>query len=126
MWWIIILALVLFFVIRFIYQVNSDKKKLAAEGGMRVRYKILIDNLLSTFTDCEILDEDWNYISIGTLSPGEFRFNIAHSKILIIEWRISYSDFWQHKLEWRFSVTADQNMMVDKISYDINAYLKNL
>ena len=56
MWWIIIVVIVIM-VIKFANDSNKQANAVAKQGGMRVKYRKLINHLLNGDANCKIIQE---------------------------------------------------------------------
>lgn len=119
MW--LIIAIVIFMLIKFAADHNKQVKDVAQQGGMRVKYRTLINHLLTDDSNCRILQEKTTFILLGVSHPGNSSVFMIQQTFgtVTIEYQIKSIVFGNHKLEWTFNEYADQNKMVEKITHDI-------
>lgn len=55
MWWIIIIAIVVIIAIKFANDCNEQADAVAKQGGMRIKYRTLINYILSSDPKCKII-----------------------------------------------------------------------
>ena len=65
MWWIIIIAIVIVVLIKFIRDSNKQANAVAKQGGMKIKYRTLINYILSSDPKCRIIQETATFISVG-------------------------------------------------------------
>ena len=63
--WIIVIGTVVFILGRFLFDTNQQANQVKKEGGMRVKYKILIDELLSGDPKTQVFKETSSSITFG-------------------------------------------------------------
>lgn len=128
MWWIIIIALVVFMVIKFASDSNKQANAVAKQGGMRKKYKTLVDYMLSGHAQSRIIQETATSISVGVTGPsGSTVFFICQTfGSVTIQYKVKNVMFGNHQLEWSFDEFMSQEKMIEKISHDIEAYYKNV
>ena len=115
MWWIIIIGIVLFIIIKFVSDRNKQADAVAKQGGMRKKYRTLVNYALAGHANSHIISEDGTGITIGCASPG-----------VTIRWRSTSILMGNHKLEWSFDEFMDQDRMIEKIEHDIEVYMSNV
>lgn len=74
MWWVVIIAIVTWILIKFFSDWNSESGRVASEGGMRKKYSALVDWALSWQPNCKIIQEDKTFIRVGVSSAGDSTF----------------------------------------------------
>lgn len=127
MWWIIIIVIA-FIVIKFALDANKQADSVIKQGGMRKKYRVLIDNLLSGNENSKIFSETTTFVSLGVRGlGGSTIFNIQQTfGTVSIKWNAENPIFGRHTLNWSFDEFFDQYKMLDKISNDINTYQSNI
>ena len=68
--WTFILVIVAFVVIKFLIDMSKQGSQVAAEGGMRQKYRVLIDHLMSGDPRSSIIREDRTAVLVGMSSIG--------------------------------------------------------
>ena len=124
MWYLIISIGIAWMLIRFFSDVNKQKVNVKKQGGMRVKYRILINRILSCSSDVKIMQETSVSILIGVSGiSGSTGFDITQTfETVTIQYRAKSSVFGNHKLEWRFNSNMDQNLMYEKIHEDMEEH----
>ena len=127
MWWII-LVIIAIVLIKFAHDYSKQAQTVSKQGGMRVKYKTLVNYFLAGDPDSKIIQETPTFISVGVSSiSGSTTFFITHSFGWVnIQYRLNSRVFGNHKLEWEFDEFGDQNKMIEKIEHDISIYNKNM
>lgn len=127
MWWIII-GILVFVLIKFTSDTNKQADAVAKQGGMRKKYKQLVDFALGCHNQSHIVREDGTSITIGCgTAGGSTYFDIVQGfGNVIIRWRSTSIVMGNHKLEWTFNEFHDQNMMIERINHDVDVYMSNV
>lgn len=129
MWILIIVGIILvIIVIRFAVSSNRQANYVTKQGGMRNKYRTLVDYILSGDSRARIVQEKATFLAIVLSTVGgrtEFLLQQTFGKITI-QWRMESPVFGKHKLEWSFEEFMDQNLMIEKIESDIGEYTKNI
>ena len=128
MWWKIILIIGVAILVKFFADLNKQANSVTKQGGMRHKYKQLVDYALALSPRTRIIQETSTFINIGASSPvGPFAFMITHSfGFVIIQWKLESSIFGKHQLEWKFGEFDDQQKMIMKIENDLGKYQNNV
>lgn len=128
MFWVIVLALITFMFIQFFKDVNKQSKHLQKEGGMKRKYNVLVNHLLSIDPGGRIIDETKSNITIGYQgASGCITFDIIQTfGTVTIQYKAESIIFGKHKLEWQFNEYASQYQMIEQIEKDIEAYNSNI
>lgn len=128
MWWIIIIGIILYVIIKFASDSNKQADAVAKQGGMRKKYKQLVDFALAGHDQSHVVREDGTSITVGCRSAGgSTYFDIVQGfGNVIIRWRSTSIVMGNHKLEWTFNEYYDQNKIIDKINHDVEAYMSNV
>ena len=128
MWWIIIIAIVVIIAIKFANDSNKQADAVAKQGGMRVKYRILINYILSSDPKCRIIQETATFISVGVSGiSGSTVFFIQQTfGFVTIQYKVKSQVFGNHQIEWKFDEFADQEKMIEKITHDIDVYNNNI
>lgn len=128
MWWIIILIIGVIMLVKFFADLNKQANYVTKQGGMRTKYKQLLDYALASSPKARIIQETSTFINIGASSPGgAYAFMITHSfGSVIIQWKLESTVFGKHQLEWQFSEFDDQQKMIEQIENDLDKYQNNV
>ena len=127
MWWIIIVIVVIA-IVKFARDSAKQADAVVKQGGMRKKYRILVEYLLSGDSRARVVQESATFLNIGVSSPGgKTAFWLQQTfGALTVQWRIESPIFGKHKLEWRFNEFADQYDMIRRIVNDVEQYQNNL
>lgn len=128
MWLVIIAVIVTIIVFKFVNDSNKQANAVAKQGGMRIKYRTLINYILSSDPKCRIIQETSTFISVGVSGiSGSTVFLIQQTYgTVTIQYKVKSHVFGNHQLEWRFDEFEDQEKMIDKITHDINIYNSNI
>ena len=128
MWWIIIIAIVVIIAIKFANDCNEQADAVAKQGGMRIKYRTLINYILSSDPKCKIIQETATFISVGVSGiSGSTVFFIQQTfGSVTIQYKVKSHVFGNHQLEWKFDEFADQEKMIEKITHDLDFYNNNM
>lgn len=78
MWWIIIIGIVVIMLIRFASDYNKQANTVIKQGGMRGKYKTLINHILRQDSSARIIQETNTFISVG-LTGISWLYYILHT-----------------------------------------------
>lgn len=128
MWWLLIIAIILFIVIKFTRDLNKQANAVAKQGGMRNKYRTLVEYAISGHPESKIVHEDGTSIRIGCSTPGgSTYFSIIQTfGSVTIRWSQNSALTGKHNLEWQFDEFDDQELMINKIEADLSAYMSNV
>ncbi len=123
LWFIgfVLLGLVLF---NFFNDVQKQESQMTAQGGIRKKYSVLIDRILSTLMNGQIFSERSDSLGIGTSHPAKGTYQYLLTQTfgkLTIQYKMDNPIFGKLNLEWVFDENTDQNTMYNKISEDVKA-----
>lgn len=126
-WKIIAIVGALMFV-KFFLDLNKQSSYVTKQGGMKTKYKQLVDYALASSPKAKIVQETSTFINIGASFPGEsYAFMITHSfGSVLIQWKLESLIFGKHQLKWQFDEFEDQQKMIDKIENDLEKYRINV
>ncbi len=122
---IIILAIT---ILRFAKDSYKDYKKVAKEGGIRNKYKDLINYFIDSDPEMKIIKETNMYCNLAAqhyYAYLSFRFQHTFDKINISAY-INHRYLGDHKLDWVFHENMPQDDMIYHIEKKINEYMNNL
>lgn len=125
----IVVAVVIVFVIGkfFIDRDKMIEKQVDNQGGMRVKYKTLID-LLTQEPSAKIVETKRDMVHIrsqGNPCSTDF-FIIEHFDASRIEYVGNMGLLGVHKLDWKFPQNFSQEKMYEKIGTDINEKMQKI
>lgn len=122
--WIFIVAIIAIVLISIIRS-RSDEivGRVAAHGGMREKYNILAERLLSSHPNMAVITETRTFMDIGMNNPdgsSHFYFQQVSKNAVMIQYELkgdpTMPDF---KLAWTFNDSYDQEIMLLKIITDL-------
>ena len=118
--WVIIVAVAIFIAIKIGSKTGEAVSSSMNSGGMKNKYSVLIEHILSGHPDCKIILETRTYIRLGVSSyGGTILFHIQQSTggVVLIDYEVTrnpaMSDFTLH---FSFPDNMDQNEMFEKIN----------
>jgi len=125
--WIIIIAVLIFVIFKFLYDRNKQASKITKEGGMKNKYRELIEFLMRD-SRTKIFQETSDSITLGISSLGGTTLFILIQTFghVTVQWKVDNPLLGKHKLEWRFDEYDDQEIMTEKIANDIQKYQDNV
>ncbi|MCC5921555.1 MAG: hypothetical protein LAT68_14120 [Cyclobacteriaceae bacterium] len=126
--WTFIAIVILILVIKFVYDKNKQADKIRLEGGMRKKYRDLVDYFMSQDPRTKILEESSDSITMGIANIGGKTLFILTQTFgeVSIQWKLESPVFGRHKLEWDFPEYADHFKIIQKIESDIGKYQQNV
>ena len=126
MMWFIIILMIVVVIILFSRSMKKMEQQIEKDGGMKNRFAILIDLIMSGDPRTKILKEGRHNLVIGLSVMGSFTtFELINtfSSITII-YRTNNVLFGKQKLDWEFPVNMDQEQMYFLINKDIASFVK--
>jgi len=125
---IFLIIIGVFAVIHFARDSFNESEKVVKEGGIRIKYKTLIDNFADPTSGMKIVKETNKYICVGmTNSSGSIFFHFQHTFSQIdVTFEMKNMFIGNHKLEWSFPETMDQQEMIDQIETRTKQYMDNV
>jgi len=125
-----VVAIIIFIVVIigwFLIDRNRMIVKLKNEGGIRSKYRELIDLMLAGHPNNKIFREDSTSLDLGVSSFGTsttFTLLMAF-KTITISYHVRSEIFGNHSLKWDFGANDNQEFMFRYISKDIEKYFEN-
>jgi len=99
---------------------SKQRTKVSKEGGMILKYKTLVELLLSMRL-MKLISHDNDVIVFGYSGPGTYQKLIILQTFSTVTITFEYrDDIFTKKLEWKFPENSDQEVMADKIANDIS------
>ena len=129
MWvFIVVLIIVAIVIGKFMSDSNKQNKKIEQEGGMRHKYRELINIILSGTSDCEIHKIDSNSVTLLSSSiGGTTQFTLVQTfRSLHVTWELASPVFGSHDMSWEFPEFHDQQKIADRIMNDLVKYQNNV
>ena len=122
---IILGALIL---LKFALDLNKQKDYIKKQGGMLMKYQVLVDNILLSSPGLNLEEETDHAITLASDDkiPGKTIIILTQTfKRLTIKWKTSHR-YGKDYLEWEFDEFYDQDKIFNKINHDIAEYNKNI
>ncbi|MFW6046615.1 MAG: hypothetical protein ACOCP4_02350 [Candidatus Woesearchaeota archaeon] len=128
MWIVIILIIVAFIIGKFLYDRNQQAAKITMEGGMRNKYRYLIEFFMSGDSRTKIYQETSDSITMGISNMGGTTLFILTQTFgkVTVQWKVDSPVFGKHKMEWEFPEYGDQEKMAERIANDTGKYQQNI
>ena len=125
---IFLILIVIFIVIHFAKDSYNESEKVVKESGIRTKYKTLIDNFADPSSGMKILKETNKYICVGmTNSSGSISFHFQHTfRQIDVTFEMNNMFVGNHKLEWSFPESMNQQEMIEQIETRIRQYMDNV
>lgn len=120
--WRFIIILLVFIVIKFIYDTVKQSAKIKNEGGVRKKYAILINHFLSGHKQSQIFQDDNTLVSVGVMGIAGSQIYFISPAYGNVSIRMEIKNnplFGNTKMEWLFPENMDQSLMIEKIDHDI-------
>lgn len=124
-----IILVVILIVGKFIFDSTQQSSKIKSEGGVRKKYKVLIDSILSLDPRNKIFQETNTFVSVGISgAAGSQIFYIqATFGTVTIQMKVSNNPlFGNLNMEWEFPESMNQEHMLIKMNDDINKKMQSL
>ena len=118
---IILIVIILLFFAKDYYK---DYKKMERNGGIRKKYKVLIDYFIEFDPEMIVLKETNMYCFLGAQHyKGSLTFRFQHTFDKInINFTMNHNYLGVHKLEWVFHENMPQEDMIYHIEREIKQY----
>ncbi|MDQ0110526.1 hypothetical protein J2T02_005679 [Chitinophaga terrae (ex Kim and Jung 2007)] len=126
--WVVIIAIIVFVIGKFIYDKGQQSNRISKEGGMVHKYKTLVQLLMRGHPNSKIFQVTEDSLLLGVSSIGgttTYSLLQTFGKVTIT-WKVDSPVYGKHTLEWDFDEFMDQNKMVEKIMNDLKQYQTNV
>lgn len=126
--WVVILIIIIVVLVSFMAKNKKQETYIAKQGGMKNKYKEIIEFILSQDKRASIINETGNSILLGLNSVGgQTTFQLVQTYgNLTVQWKMNSPMFGKHELEWTFNEFLDQDKMISKIENDLSKYQTNV
>lgn len=124
-----IIAIVVFIVIKFIFDSVKQSNEVASQGGVRKKYSVLIDHILTGHENARVFQETNTFVSVGVSGiAGSTIFYIQQAYGNVnIQYKVKNNPIiGEMKKEWTFPENMDQNLMIRRINEDLEKELNYL
>lgn len=123
MWVIIIIIFAVILVYKFFGKTGETIGIVQTGGGMRLKYSVLLKEILESHKDCKILIETRTYIRVGVTNYGGstiFHIQQCPNNIVMIDYDVSNNPVVPNfTLRFTFPDSKDQNEMLEEIGLRI-------
>lgn len=122
---IIVVAIILYSFAKDSYKEND---KIVKEGGIRKKYKTLIDNFIDLDSGMKVIKETNIYCCVGMQNQvGHLVFHFQHTFNKInVTFDMKNLFLGEHKLDWDFPETMPQGDMIYQIETRTRQYMDNV
>ena len=122
---IIIAVIVIFSFAKDSYKEND---KMVKEGGIRRKYKTLIENFIGPDSGMKVVKETNTYMCVGMKNQmGSIAFHFHHTFNKInVTFEMKNLMLGDHKLDWDFPETMPQEDMIKHIETRTRQYMDNV
>lgn len=118
---IVIGAYVIMHFVRFFIDLIRQKRQVQSEGGMRIKYAMLVAWIMSEYPGARILQEESTFLNVGVLGmAGRTVFWLTQTwGNVTIQYQSINTLTGTTKLEWEFPEDMPQEQMIAKMNSDI-------
>ena len=124
----LIFIIILVIIIKFIYDLSDQKRQVARQGGMRHKYRHLVELLLGDDPRTKVFNETGDSISLGISNAGGttlYTLTQTFGRVTVV-WKVDNPVYGRHRLEWEFNEFKDQDEMMAIIANDLIKYQTNV
>lgn len=120
--WVVIIVVLVMIIVCFAKDSVKQSNDIISQGGMKSKYKTLIDLLQISLGRAKITNETNTAITVyGTGSSGSMAFDIVQTfGKVTIRCYIKNAMIGNHQLQWIFDENMDQQFMFKKINDEVN------
>lgn len=123
MWIFIVAIIAIVIIIRTISKSDEVVEHVASYGGMRKKYNVLAEHILSSHPNMSVIIETRTFMDIGMNNPdgsSHFYFQQVCKNAIMIQYDLkgnpTIPDF---KIDWTFNDSYDQEIMLLNILTDL-------
>lgn len=126
--WIFVLIIVTIIIFNFAKDSYKENDKIVKEGGIRKKYKTLIDNFIDPDSGMIVTKETNTYCCVAMQNhTGHVAFHFQHTFNKInVTFDMKNIFLGEHKLEWVFPETIPQEDMIYQIETRTRQYMDNV
>lgn len=128
MWIFIVAIIAIVIIIKTKSKSDEVVDHVAAHGGMRKKYSVLVERLLSSHPNMTIITETRTFMDIGMNNPdgsSHFYFQQVSKNAVMIQYELkgdpTMPDF---KIDWTFNDSYNQEIMLLQISADLERKMR--
>lgn len=123
MWIFIVAIIAIVIIVKTKSKSDEVVEHVTAHGGMREKYNVLVEHLLSSHPNMAVLAETRTFMDIGMNNPdgsSHFYFQQFSKNAIMIQYELkgdpTMPDF---KIDWTFNDSYDQEIMLLQIGTDL-------
>lgn len=123
MWIFIVAIIAIVIIVKTKSKSDEVVEHVAAHGGMREKYNVLVERILSSHPKMAVITETRTFMDIGMNNPdgsSHFYFQQVSKNAVMIQYELkgdpTMPDF---KIDWTFDDSFDQGIMLLKIGTDL-------
>ena len=128
MWIFIVAIIAIVIIIKTKSKSDEVVDHVAAHGGMREKYNVLVERILSSHPNMAIITETKTFMDIGMNNPdgsSHFYFQQVSKDAVLIQYELkgdpTMPDF---KIDWTFNDSYNQEIMLLQISADLERKMR--
>jgi len=128
MWIFIVAIIAIVIIIKTKSKSDEVVDYVAAHGGMREKYNVLVERLLSSHPNMSIITETRTFMDIGMNNPdgsSHFYFQQVSKNAVMIQYELkgdpTMPDF---KIDWTFNDSYNQEIMLLQIGTDLERKMR--
>ena len=128
MWIFIVAIIAIVIIIKTKSKSDEVVDHVAAHGGMREKYNVLVERILSSHPNMAIITETKTFMDIGMNNPdgsSHFYFQQVSKNAVMIQYELkgdpTMPDF---KIDWTFNDSYNQEIMLLQISADLERKMR--
>ena len=128
MWIFIVAIIAIVIIIKTKSKSDEVVEHVAAHGGMREKYNVLVNRLLSSHPNMAIITETRTFMDIGMNNPdgsSHFYFQQVSKDAVMIQFELkgdpTMPDF---KIDWTFNDSYNQEIMLLQIGADLERKMR--
>lgn len=126
---IVFVVIALFFAFRLGSKTGETIGSSQSQGGMKVKYQVLLDNILSGRDDAKIFVCTRTYVKAGVSTYGGntfFHIQQCPGGKVMIDYEISNNPvFPDHTIRKVFPDDMDQNKMFEELAVEVEKFMKS-
>lgn len=130
MWISLIIIIGIVVIYRFGKRTGETVERVASDGGMRLKYSKLLNNILQGHRDCKILVETRTYIRVGVSNYGGstiFHIQQCPNNTVMIDYDVFNNPVVPNfSLRFTFPDTMDQDEMIEQIGLRLQRKMMGL
>ena len=128
MWIFIVAIIAIVIIVKTKSKSDEVVEHVAAHGGMREKYNVLVNRLLSSHPNIAIITETRTFMDIGMNNPdgsSHFYFQQVSKDAVMIQYELkgdpTMPDF---KIDWTFNDSYNQEIMLLQIGADLERKMR--